>query len=256
MSGPLVCGNKFRQRVCSGEVLVGTIVSLNSPQAAEILSDAGFDWLFIDAEHGAYDPLAVEALIQATGDRTPCLVRIPVHEEAWIEKMLDVGASGIIAPQVNTVAQARQVVNYSKYPPQGERGVGVARAQRYGVQFENYLAQANDALLTVIQIEHKDAVDNIRELVTVAGVDVLFIGPYDLSTSLGIPGQVDDPAVQESIAEVLGVCREAGRVPGIFGIAPDTVSRYVEMGFTLVGVGVDAMFLSQAASQALRDVRA
>ena len=256
MSGPLVCGNKFRQRVCSGEVLVGTIVSLNSPQVAEILSDAGFDWLFIDAEHGAYDPLAVEALIQATGDRTPCLVRIPVHEEAWIEKMLDVGASGIIAPQVNTVAQARQVVNYSKYPPQGERGVGVARAQRYGVQFENYLAQANDALLTVIQIEHKDAVDNIRELVTVAGVDVLFIGPYDLSTSLGIPGQVDDPAVQESIAEVLGVCREAGRVPGIFGIAPDTVSRYVEMGFTLVGVGVDAMFLSQAASQALRDVRA
>ncbi len=256
MSGPLVCENKFRQRVCSGEVLVGTIVSLNSPQVAEILSDAGFDWLFIDAEHGAYDPLAVEALIQATGDRTPCLVRIPVHEEAWIEKMLDVGASGIIAPQVNTVAQARQVVNYSKYPPQGERGVGVARAQRYGVQFENYLAQANDALLTVIQIEHKDAVDNIRELVTVAGVDVLFIGPYDLSTSLGIPGQVDDPAVQESIAEVLGVCREAGRVPGIFGIAPDTVSRYVEMGFTLVGVGVDAMFLSQAASQALRDVRA
>jgi len=256
VSGPLVCENKFRQRVCSGEVLVGTIVSLNSPQVAEILSDAGFDWLFIDAEHGAYDPLAVEALIQATGDRTPCLVRIPVHEEAWIEKMLDVGASGIIAPQVNTVAQARQVVNYSKYPPQGERGVGVARAQRYGVQFENYLAQANDALLTVIQIEHKDAVDNIRELVTVAGVDVLFIGPYDLSTSLGIPGQVDDPAVQESIAEVLGVCREAGRVPGIFGIAPDTVSRYVEMGFTLVGVGVDAMFLSQAASQALRDVRA
>ncbi len=256
MSGPLVCGNNFRRRVCSGEVLVGTIVSLNSPQVAEILSDAGFDWLFIDAEHGAYDPLAVEALIQATGDRTPCLVRIPVHEEAWIEKMLDVGASGIIAPQVNTVAQARQVVNYSKYPPQGERGVGIARAQRYGVQFENYLAQANDALLTVIQIEHKDAVDNIRELVTVAGVDVLFIGPYDLSTSLGIPGQVDDPAVQESIAEVLGVCREAGRVPGIFGIAPDTVSRYVEMGFTLVGVGVDAMFLSQAASQALRDVRA
>ena len=255
MSGPLVCENDFRQRVCAGEVLVGTIVSLNSPQVAEILSDTGFDWLFIDAEHGAHDPLAVESLIQATGDRTPCLVRIPVHEETWIEKMLDVGATGIIAPQVNTVAQAKQVVNYAKYPPEGERGVGVARAQRYGAEFESYLAQANDSLLTVIQVEHKDAVANVRALAAVEGVDALFIGPYDLSTSMGIPGQVDDPAVRESIAEVLAVCREAGKVPGIFGIAADTVSQYVEMGFTLVGVGVDALFLSQAASQALEGVR-
>ena len=256
MSGPLVCENGFRRRACDGEVLIGTIVSLNSSQVAEILSDTGFDWLFIDAEHGAHDPLAVESLIQATGDRTPCLVRIPVHEETWIEKMLDVGASGIIAPQVNTVAQAQQVVNYAKYPPQGERGVGIARAHRYGDQFEAYLAQANDSLLTVIQIEHKDAVANVRELAAVAGVDALFIGPYDLSTSMGIPGQVHDPAVQEAIAEVLAVCQEAGKIPGIFGIAPDVVSRYVEMGFSLVGVGVDTLFLSQAASQALKGVRA
>ena len=255
MNRPLVCLNGFRRRVCAGEVLVGTIVSLNSPQVAEILSDTGFDWLFIDAEHGAHDPLAVEALIQATGDRTPCLVRIPVHEETWIEKMLDVGASGIIAPQVNTVAQAQQVVNYAKYPPQGERGVGIARAQRYGAEFENYLDQANDSLLTVIQIEHIEAVANLRELAAVEGVDALFVGPYDLSMSMGIPGQVNDPAVQEAIEEVLAVCREAGRVPGIFGLAPDTVSRYVDMGFTLVGIGVDALFLSQAASQALNGVR-
>ena len=255
MSGPLVCENRFRRRVCSGEVLVGTIVSLNSPQVAEILSDVGFDWLFIDAEHGAHGPLAVESLIQATGDRTPCLVRIPVHEETWIEKMLDVGATGIIAPQVNTVAQAQQVVNYAKYPPRGERGVGVARAQRYGAEFESYLAQANESLLTVIQIEHRDAVENVRALAAVEGVDVLFIGPYDLSTSMGIPGQVDDPAVCEAISEVLATCRESDKVPGIFGIAPDTVSRYVEMGFTLVGVGVDSLFLSQAASQALEGAR-
>ena len=255
MSGPLVCENGFRRRACAGEVLVGTIVSLNSPQAAEILSDTGFDWLFIDAEHGTHDPLAVESLIQATGDRTPCLVRIPVHEETWIEKMLDVGASGIIAPQVNTVAQAEQVVNYAKYPPQGERGVGIARAHRYGAEFETYLAQANDSLLTVIQIEHKDAVENVRELAVVEGVDVLFIGPYDLSTSMGIPGQVHDPAVQEAIAKVLEVCQEVGKIPGIFGIAPDVVSQYIDMGFTLVGIGVDTLFLSQAASEALKGVR-
>ena len=255
MSGPLVCENGFRRRVYAGEVLIGTIVSLNSPQVAEILSDVGFDWLFVDAEHGAYDPLAVESIIQATGDRTPCLVRIPVHEETWVEKILDVGASGIIAPQVNTVAQAEQVVRYAKYPPQGERGVGIARAHRYGAEFETYLAQANDSLLTVIQIEHKDAVANVRELAAVGGVDALFIGPYDLSTSMGVPGQVRDPAVREAIAEVLAVCQETGKVPGIFGVQPDVVSRYVDMGFTLVGVGVDTLFLSQAASRALNGIR-
>ncbi len=256
MSGPLVCENDFRRRVRAGETLVGTIISINSPQVAEIMGDIGFDWLFIDAEHGAFDPLAIEALIQGTGDRTPCLVRIPVHEETWIEKALDVGASGIIAPQVNTVAQAEQVVTYAKYPPRGERGVGIARAHRYGARFEEYLAQANDSLLTVIQIEHKDAVENVRELADVEGVDALFIGPYDLSTSMGIPGQVGAPAIREAIAEVLAACREAGKVPGIFGLKPDTVSRYVEMGFSLVGVGVDALFLAQAASRALEDVRA
>ena len=255
MTRPLVCGNDFRRRVLAGDVLVGTIVSLNSPQVAEILGDAGFDWLFIDAEHGAYGPLAVEALIQGTGDRTPCLVRIPVHEETWIEKMLDVGASGIIAPQVNAEAQAELVVKYGKYPPQGERGVGVARAQRYGAELERYIAEANEALLTVIQIEHRDAVANVRELAGVAGVDVLFIGPYDLSTSLGIPGQVEAPEVQAAIAEVLAVCREAGKVAGIFGVTAERVARYVEMGFTLVGIGVDALFLSQAATQALEGVR-
>ena len=152
-------------------------------------------------------------------------------------------------------SRARQVVNYAKYPPEGERGVGIARAHRYGAKFEAYLAQANDSLLTVIQIEHKDAVANVRELAAVEGVDALFIGPYDLSTSMGIPGQVHDPAVQEAIAEVLAVSREAGKIPGIFGLAPETVSSYVEMGFTLVGIGVDTLFLQQAAAQALKGIR-
>jgi len=255
MSGALVFENNFRKRVCAGESLVGAIVSLNSPQVAEIMADAGFDWLFVDAEHGAYGPLAVEALIQAVGNQMPCLVRIPVHEESWIEKMLDIGASGIIAPQVNTVEQAQQVVNYAKYPPLGERGVGVARAQRYGARFADYLEHANESLLTVIQIEHIDAVANVRELAAVGGVDALFIGPYDLSMSMGIPGQVADPKVRECIAEVLEVCREAGKIPGIFGLQSDAVRRYREQGFSLLGLGVDAVFLSSAATQALEKFR-
>ena len=255
MSGTLVFENEFRKRVCAGETLTGAIVSLNSPQVAEIMADAGFDWLFIDAEHGAYGPLAVEVLLQAVGNKMPCLVRIPVHEECWIEKMLDVGASGIIAPQVNAVEQAEMIVQYAKYPPVGERGVGVARAQRYGVRLMEYLERANDSLLTVIQIENIDAVRNARELAAVEGVDALFIGPYDLSMSMGIPGQIGDPRVQESIAEVLAVCQEKGKIPGIFGMRPEVVRHYREQGFSLLGLGVDAMYLSGAASNALEELR-
>ncbi len=247
--------NGLRKQLYDGKVLIGTMISLNSPQVVEIITDVGFDWLFIDAEHGAYGPLAVESLMQAAGTQMPCLVRIPVHEECWIEKMLDVGASGIIVPEVNTVEQAKMVVNYAKYPPQGERGVGIARAQRYGVKFHDYLAQANDHLVTVIQIEHVDAVRDVRTLAAVEGVDSLFVGPYDLSMSMGIPGQVDDPRIQESLVVTLEACREAGKVPGIFGIAPQTVQRYVDMGFTLVCVGVDAMYLSNAATNALKELR-
>ncbi len=255
MNGNLVFGNEFRKRVCAGENLVGPIVSLNSPQVAEILSDAGFDWLFIDAEHGAYGPLAVEALIQAVGNKMPCLVRIPVHEECWIEKMLDVGASGIIAPQVNSVEQAELIVQYAKYPPVGERGVGIARAQRYGASLTEYLEHANDSLLTVIQIEHIDAVRNVRELAAVEGVDALFVGPYDLSMSMGIPGEVNDSRIQDCIAEVLATCKEFGKVPGIFGVQADVVRSYREQGFSLLGLGVDAMYLSGAVNAALEALR-
>ena len=255
MTRATVCELDFRARVAAGETLVGTMVTLNSPQAAEILSAAGFDWLFIDTEHGAHGPLAVEALLQAAGDAMPCLVRIPVHEEAWIEKMLDVGAAGIIAPQVNTAAQAELVVQYGKYPPDGERGVGVARAQRYGARFAEYLERANDRLLTVIQIEHRDAIGNLAALAAVPGVDALFVGPYDLSMSYGVPGRVDDPRVRDGIAAVLDACRESGRAPGIFGIQADTVRRYVEQGFRLVCVGMDALFLDHAARAAREALR-
>ena len=241
----------FRTRVRAGEVQVGTLVSLNSPQIAEILCDAGFDWLFLDSEHGGFGPLAAETMMQAAGQHMPCLVRIPVHEEVWVEKMLDAGAAGVIAPQINEVTQARQVVNYGKYPPVGERGVGIARAQRYGACFAEYLAMANESLLTVVQIEHLDALPALSAIAAVDGVDVLFVGPYDLSMSMGIPGQVEDARIEQVLQQVLAACRESGKVPGIFGAQPATVRRYIDLGFTLVCCGVDALFLSNSA----RDIR-
>lgn len=255
MTRPLVCDGDFRARLAAGELLVGSMVTLNSPQAAEILSSAGFDWLFIDAEHGAHGPLAVEALLQAAGDAMPCLVRIPAHEEAWIEKMLDVGAAGIIAPMVRTVAQAQTVVRYAKYPPAGERGVGLARAHRYGAGFADYLERANAALATLIQIEHPDALACLDRLAALPGVDALFVGPYDLSMSLGIPGQLRDARMQEALRAVLDACRAAGCAAGVFGLEPEAVREYVAMGFTVVCVGIDARFLDAAARAARAALR-
>ena len=250
MTRSLACDGDFRRRMQAGDTLVGSMVTLNSPQAAEILSSAGYDWLFIDAEHGAHGPLAVEALLQAAGDAMPCMVRIPVHEEAWIEKMLDVGAAGIIAPMVRTVEDACTVVRYAKYPPQGERGVGLARAHRYGAAQHEYLQRANAGLVTMIQIEHPDAVARAADLAAVDGVDVLFVGPYDLSMSLGIPGQVQDARVRDALDAVLEACAATGRAPGIFGLEPGIVREYTDMGFKIVCVGVDARFLDGAARAA------
>jgi 2-dehydro-3-deoxyglucarate aldolase/4-hydroxy-2-oxoheptanedioate aldolase len=144
----------FRKELLGGKKLIGTLVSLPCPQVTEILCDAGFDWLFIDGEHSPLGMGDIQNMLQAAGDRCSCVVRIPANDEVFIKQVLDVGASGIIAPHVNTAEIAEQVVRFSKYPPIGERSVGVARANAYGFQFADYIKNANEQLAVVVQIEH------------------------------------------------------------------------------------------------------
>ena len=151
----------FRQRLKDKRPCIGTIVGIPSPETAEVLSFVGFDWLFIDMEHGAFDILMVQRVLQAVAGKTPCLIRVPALEEASIKKCLDAGADGIIVPHVGSAAEAVQAVRFSKYPPMGSRSVGLARAHRYETHFSTYLNQANDTVAVVLQIEHIDAVKKI-----------------------------------------------------------------------------------------------
>jgi 2-keto-3-deoxy-L-rhamnonate aldolase RhmA len=174
---------------------------------------------------------------------------VPSLDEAWFKRCLDIGACGVIVPQIRGGADAERVLQYCKYPPQGARSAGTGRAQGYGLAFQDYVARANDEVAVILQIEHIDAVEDIDRILQVAGIDCLFVGPYDLSASMGKIGLVDDPEVQAAIAHVSQRVKGA-RIPlGIFGGAPQAVLPYVEEGFTLVTVGTDMMLLGGAAKQ-------
>lgn len=245
---------QFRQRLLAGERLVGPMVTLESPEVAEILTKVGFDWLFLDAEHAPFDALSLQRMMQAAGE-TPCLVRLEASEEVPIKKALDVGAAGIIAPMVNTAEQAARVVGWSRYSPQGTRGVGLSRAHGYGLNFNEYMTTANDSVAVVVQAEHIQAVENIEAIVQVEGVDGVLIGPYDLSASLGLIGQIEHPEVVAAVDRVTAVCQQTSIPLGIFGVSATAVQPYIEKGYTLITVGVDTLLLSSAANRLLEKVR-
>jgi 2-keto-3-deoxy-L-rhamnonate aldolase RhmA len=218
------------------------------------MAEAGFDWLFIDAEHSTLDTSQMQALLQGAGS-TPCVIRLSSGDDVPIKKALDIGAAGIIAPQVNSVDHAKRIVQSAKYAPLGQRGLGIARAHRYGLKVREYMQTANDDVAVIVQAEHRDAVANIREIVKVNGVDGVLIGPYDLSASFGRPGAVDHPEVRDAIARVRDACLEA-RIPiGIFGINAEAVRPYMEQGFTMIVAGVDTVLLCNAATALVSALR-
>ena len=246
----------FREMLRQGTPLVGTVLTMPSAAVAEVLSAVGYDWLFVDGEHGPMGIEAVTAILQAAQHRCPCLVRIPALGEVWVKRALDAGADGIIAPLVNSAEDARRVVAWAKYPPAGRRSVGGGRAHGYGLTFDRYIRSANDRVAVIVQIEHVAGADRIASILAVAGIDAVFIGPYDLSGSLGIPGRIDAPEVQAHIREVRDACLAQGKPLGIFTAEAESARLYIEQGFTLLAVGADAVHLGQAAEASLARLRA
>ncbi len=245
--------SSFRQRLKDRTTLIGTIVSLALPEVAEVLSDAGFDWLFVDAEHSPLETLTIQRILQGAG-ATPCLVRLARADEVAIKKALDVGAAGVIAPMVNSAEQAAQVVRWAKYAPFGTRGVGVGRAHGYGPKFQEYVSNANDETVVVVQAEHVDAVNHMEAIARVPGVDAVLVGPYDLSASLGRLGEVTHPAVVSAIEHVTQVCQAARMPLGIFAMSAEAVQPYVKKGYTLLTVGIDTVLLGNAAREMISKV--
>jgi 2-keto-3-deoxy-L-rhamnonate aldolase RhmA len=240
-------GHDFRARLKRGETLLGTMVTLSTAATAEILAGLGFDWLFIDCEHGAIETRELAAILQAVGHRTACIVRVPEAAETPIKRVLDLGAHGIIVPQVNTAEQAADVVRWSRYAPEGSRGVGLARAHGYGLKFREYLSAANREIAVIVQAEHARAVDNIDAIARVPGVDAVLLGPYDLSASLGKMGQIDDPAVVAAIGRVTDACRAVDMPLGYFGVTAAAVRPLIARGYSLLVAGVDTLYLANGA---------
>lgn len=247
--------SEFRERLLRGDVLVGTLITIPSAEIAEIMAEVGFDWLFIDTEHSPFSAYEAQKILQAAGPDCPCMVRVPAADDVWIKKALDIGASGIIAPQVNSATDAEAIVRLCKYPPGGTRSVGIGRAHKYGLAFNAYMDRANNETAVILQAETTQALNNISDIVKVSGIDAIFIGPYDLSASLGKTGQLTDPEVTKAIETIAATCQSAGIRQGIFTSTADAMKPYVQQGFTLLAVGTDGLHMAQSAGGVLKRLK-
>jgi 2-keto-3-deoxy-L-rhamnonate aldolase RhmA len=227
------------------------MISLPSPPVAEILVDAGYEWLFVDTEHGPISLNEIVALVNAARP-CPCVVRVPDHSETAIKNVLDLGVAGLIVPLVNTAEDAARILSFAKYPPQGRRSVGIARAQGYGFHFADYVQRANEDTAVILQIEHIDGVRDIDRILEVPGIDAIFLGPYDLSASLGKIGQIHDPEVVAATERVKSAVAAKGLTLGLFGVTADALVGAFDNGFSLLAVGTDTIFLGSAAREAFK----
>jgi 4-hydroxy-2-oxoheptanedioate aldolase len=238
----------LRQRIGAGEKLVGLFSSIGSPAAVEIVGGAGFDFLCIDSEHSQLDRAAVEELIRAAdASAVPALVRVAGHHSELIASALDAGAAGVIVPRVGTAAEAAAIVKAFRYPPAGERGVGPGRASGYGYAIGPYLARANDTLLLAIQVETAQAVDNLDAILAVDGIDLVFIGPGDLSVSLGLFGPANAEKLGVVIEKIVAKAVAKGRAVGMFRFSPDDIAIWAKRGASLFIVSSDAFYLATGA---------
>jgi 2-keto-3-deoxy-L-rhamnonate aldolase RhmA len=250
--------NKLRQACLDRAISLGTWMQIGHPAPAEVFAGAGFDWVAVDLEHGIIDLESTGAIFRALSafDCTP-VARLPLNDPIWIHRTLDAGAQGLIIPMVKTAEEAEAAIAAAKYPPRGERGYGYSRANLHGINFSAYAESANDDVAMIMQIEHKDAIPNLDAILAVDGVDALFIGPYDLSGSMGMPGNFEAPEMKAALDEYLAACGRAGKSAGTHIVRPtdQNIRASVEDGYTLMALGLDTVFIEEGSRAALRAAR-
>lgn len=243
----------LRRRIHAGDTLFGAWASLGSPGSAELMGRAGLDWVVVDLEHGnttEAELLAHLTAIELTG--CAALVRPPSGERLRIGRALDLGAEGIVVPRLDTAEQVREAVTFLRYPPTGQRGVALlTRGARLGTVNHAGVAALNDDIVGIVQIESPLALEAADEFAATDGVDVLFVGPADLSHSLGIPGQFANPAYQHALRRVVAACRAHGKAAGILLYDPASFAPHLDLGYTFVGIGADVSFVNEGVKAAL-----
>jgi 2-dehydro-3-deoxyglucarate aldolase/4-hydroxy-2-oxoheptanedioate aldolase len=247
----------FRDRVLAGETLLGLFLDLASPASAENCAALGYDWLLIDLEHGMATEADLLGMLHAVevGGSVP-VVRPQSGERLRIGRALDMGAMGIMVPRLDTADQAREAVTFLRYPPAGIRGMAIrVRGAGLGVVSHADAHRLNDRIVGIVQVETTGGLEAAPETAAIDGVDVLFVGPADLTHSMGIPGQFDHPDYTAALERVVAACRTNGKAAGILIYDPDVARRLIEMGFSFVGIGADGAFAADGAKGALAAVR-
>ena len=249
----------LKSRLNRSELTIGSWVTLGHPSIAEIMASAGFDWLVLDMEHSVLELSEVQAIIQVLdAKQCPAIVRLTSNHPDQIKRVMDAGATGVMVPMIKSAADAKAAVDGVYYPPRGQRGVGLARAQGYGSSFQAYRQWLEENAVIVVMIEHVDAVKAIDEILAVPGIDAYIIGPYDLSGSMGRPGDLNHPDVQAAIAHVLEAGRRAGKPGGIHVIEPDpqALQQRIAAGFNFLGYALDIHILDSICRTHLHSIRA
>ncbi|MFJ4027519.1 HpcH/HpaI aldolase/citrate lyase family protein [Paenarthrobacter sp. NPDC089989] len=256
MSRSPLDGGNLRARLRAGETTVGTFVGLASATAAEVCAASGADWVLIDLEHGSGGEDAVREGVLAAGSYgVPTIVRVESGERIRIGRVLDQGAAGIMVPRLNTVEEAGQAVKHMLYPPYGDRGVATYnRSCRWGMD-RAPLSAEQQSTVGVIQIETLDALNSVDDIAAQDGVDVLFVGPLDLSYALGVPLQLDSNAFQEALQKVVAAAEEHNKAAGILAVDGVAAAKYVRQGFRFVAIGSDSTIMAAAFRDAFATAR-
>jgi 2-keto-3-deoxy-L-rhamnonate aldolase RhmA len=250
--------SNLKKKLKEKKLTFGSWITIGDPIIAELMANTGFDWLTIDMEHSVITLTVAQDLIRVIelAGCTP-LVRVSNNDPSLIKRVMDAGAHGVIVPMVNTKADAEAAVNAVRYPPQGFRGVGLARAQKYGFDFDGYKTWLEHEGIVIVQIEHKDAVRNLSEILAVEGVDGFIVGPYDISGSLGIPGEFTNPRFKKILQDIMKKVKQSKQPAGYHVIPPDIkeVQNFIDLGYRFIAISLDTLFLGTACQTVLSKLK-
>ncbi len=249
---------RTKEKLKNGDVALGAWVMIGHPTVVELYAGEGFDWICVDMEHTSTDiRMFHELSLAVKGTGCDILARLHSCDPVQAKLVLDAGADGIIVPSVNTPQEAKQAVAMCKYPPEGIRGSSLARCTDFGRNFKKYFDSHNDNVLIVVMLEHIEAAENVDEILSVPGIDATFIGPYDLSASMGIAGQLDHPDVVKTQKKLFEACRKH-KIPAGYHVVPtdnELLKTRIEEGYRFIACGLDTEFIMQGCRSILKGVR-
>lgn len=244
----------LKAKLKNNQLTLGSWLTIPHQSVIEIMGSAGFEWLTIDIEHAAISIETVMNLIgHIQGNGMQALVRVSKNEEVIIKRVLDAGADGVIVPMIKNKEDAQEAVNYVKYPPVGKRGVGLNRAQKYGTAFKSYQQWVKDEVVIIPQIEHMEAVNNLEEILNTEGIDGIIVGPYDLSASMGHPGEYDREDVKEALKKIDAITKGLKKPLGFHVVDSNymNVQEKIDKGYTFLAYSLDFFFLGDKAREGM-----